>query len=66
MKRIFSIGFTILFPFLLKAQNDSINNLLDLSLEELMNIKVVTASGFVQNALEAPATITVISRQQIQ
>src|SRR5687768_2003099 len=49
-----------------KGQTDSLSNLLDLSLEELMNIKVVTASGFVQTALEAPSTITVITKQQIQ
>lgn len=61
--------FTVALVFALftgKAQTDSLSNLLDLSLEELMNIKVVTATGFVQTALEAPATITVITKQQIQ
>ncbi|MEP6949019.1 MAG: TonB-dependent receptor plug domain-containing protein [Ginsengibacter sp.] len=62
--------FLILFlaPCVLKAQNDSIKNvskLLDLSLEELMNIKVVTASGYLQTTSEAPSTITVITAQQI-
>lgn len=51
-----------------KAQNDStptVSKLLDLSLEELMNIKVVTASGYLQTISEAPSTITVITGQQI-
>jgi outer membrane receptor for ferrienterochelin and colicins len=52
-------------PFILRAQNDSLNKLLDLSLEELMNIKVVTASGYLQSIAEAPSTITVITAQQI-
>jgi len=35
-----------------------------LSLEQLMSIKVVTASGYLQTTSEAPATITVITAQQ--
>ena len=31
-----------------------------------MNIKVVTASGYMQTTLEAPSTITVITKQQIE
>jgi len=57
-----------LSPFLVKAQTDTVPNvsqLLDLSLEELMNIKVVTASGFLQTTSEAPSTISVITAQQI-
>ena len=52
----------------LYAQQDSIpgvNSLLKLSLEQLMNIKVVTASGYLQSASEAPSTITVITAEQI-
>src|SRR3984957_19478614 len=55
-------------PFLLRAQIDSIpgvKRLLGLSMEELMNIKVVTASGYMQTTAEAPSTITVITSQQI-
>jgi outer membrane receptor for ferrienterochelin and colicin len=37
-----------------------------LSLEELMNIKVVTASGSEQPINEAPSTMIVITEQQIQ
>ena len=53
---------------LVKAQQDSMNNvseLANLSLEELMNIKVVTASGYLQTTSEAPSTITVITAKQI-
>jgi iron complex outermembrane receptor protein len=55
-------------PALLLAQNDTstVNSLLNLSLEELMNIKVVTASGYLQTTAEAPSTIQVISAEQIK
>ena len=42
------IGLIIICPFLLNAQTDStsdVNTLKKLSLEELMDVKVVTASG---------------------
>lgn len=66
--KIFVTVFFLLTSLLLKAQNDSslaVNKLLGLSLEELMKIKVVTASGFLQTTAEAPSTITVITAQQI-
>ena len=65
---ICSVIFFLLAPLLLSAQNDSakgVNRLLELSLEELMNIQVVTASGYLQTTAEAPSTITVISARQI-
>ena len=52
-----------------KAQTDStkgVVRLLDLSLEELMNIKVVTAAGFNQKLSEAPSTMHVITAKQIR
>lgn len=55
-------------PLLSIAQKDSVpdvKKLLNLSLEELMDIKVVTATGYLQTTSEAPSTITVISSQQI-
>ena len=67
-KIIVSAYSVLLMPFVLAAQNDSIpsvNKLLQLSLEELMNIKVVTASGYLQTTSEAPSTIIVITAQQI-
>src|SRR5687767_3230524 len=58
-----------LIPAGLQAQKDSIPNvtsLLNLSLEQLMNIQVETASGYLQTTSEAPSTITVITAQQIE
>lgn len=59
----------LLSPLLTHAQTDSmpgVARLLDLSLEELMSIKVVTASGYMQTTSEAPSTITVITARQIE
>ncbi|HVX28209.1 MAG TPA: TonB-dependent receptor [Parafilimonas sp.] len=56
-------------PLFLQAQSDStadVKSLLKLSLEELMNVKVVTASGQMQTTAEAPSTITVITAKQIE
>lgn len=66
--KIFTICSFLLAPILLRAQNDStadVTKLLTLSMEDLMNIKVVTASGYMQTTSEAPSTITVITSQQI-
>lgn len=59
----------LLLPFRLLAQHDStsqLTQLLNLSLEQLLNVKVVTASGFLENASQAPSTIVVITDRQIQ
>lgn len=70
MKRITSILLLICVPFLyLNAQKDSlqdIQQLLQLSLEQLMDIKVVSATGIEQTTSEAPSTITIITAQQIE
>lgn len=66
-KLVIALLFTIA-PFFLRAQTDTlsdVNQLLGLSLEDLMNIKVVTASGYMQTTAEAPSTIQVITAQQI-
>ena len=66
-----TIPFTILLSlssFFLQAQHDTaqkISNLSELSLEELMNIKVVTASGTEQKISEAPSTMLVVTSSQI-
>ena len=59
--------FFLVCPLLLHAQADSsdVKSLLKLSLEDLMNVKVVTASGQLQTTSEAPSTITVITSKQI-
>src|SRR3984957_765567 len=70
MKSIRRIAFlSLLFPLMVEAQQDStleLKQLLNLSVEQLLNVKVVTASGFLQNASQAPSTITVITARQIQ
>jgi outer membrane cobalamin receptor len=68
MRRTLLIFIFLITTYAIKAQKDSlpaVANLLDLSLEQLMNIKVVTASGYMQTTSEAPSTITVITAQQI-
>jgi outer membrane receptor for ferrienterochelin and colicins len=65
--KLFALLFVLFTPLFLWAQKDStsMDTLLQLSLEQLMDIKVVTASGFPQTAAEAPSTITVITAKQI-
>ncbi|MES2430262.1 MAG: TonB-dependent receptor plug domain-containing protein [Bacteroidota bacterium] len=68
MRRIFFSLTLLLSSFSVIAQTDTVpgvNNLLQLSLEELMNIQVVTASGYLQTTAEAPSTITLITEQKI-
>ncbi len=63
------LAFSFLLPAFSFAQDDSIpivDSLTQLSLEQLMNIKVITASGFMQTSDEAPATIQVITAKEIQ
>ena len=65
------IRFTIFIVFLYftSPAQDSlrpIENLLDLSLEELMDIKVTTATRTSQKIAEAPATMNVITAKQIK
>ncbi|HMK02794.1 MAG TPA: TonB-dependent receptor plug domain-containing protein, partial [Ferruginibacter sp.] len=67
--KLFAACFICLAPLFIRAQADTIpdvNRLLDLSLEELMNIKVVTATGSVQTISEAPSTMNVITAKQIK
>lgn len=58
--------FIIINKNYLFGQNDSLGNLLDMSIEELMQIKVVTASGKEESRLEAGATMVVIRAEDIQ
>lgn len=71
----FSLLFCVFLPVFSSGQvfsggqTDSlgrVDSLTQLSLEQLMNIKVVTATGFEQTSDEAPATITVITSKQIK
>ena len=38
----------------------------DLSIEQLLNVKILSASKFSQNASDAPSAVTVITREEIQ
>lgn len=65
---LFITIFFAITPFFSWAQTDTlteIKKLLTLSLEDLMNIEVVTASGHMQKTAEAPSTIQVITSNQI-
>lgn len=67
MKITLSILLSLSF-FFLQAQNDAalkISQLKELSLEELMNLQVVTASGSEQKLAEAPSTMIVITAAEI-
>ena len=63
--------FIILFPIVSFSQEDSsrnVNTLLDYSIEELMNLKVVSGSASVsgQKLIEAPSTMLIITAEQIE
>jgi outer membrane receptor for ferrienterochelin and colicins len=58
---------SLLFPNSLSAQdlvNDTIN-LLDLSLRDLLNIKITTASKFEERLSDAPGMVSVISKDDL-
>ncbi len=52
----------------LNAQTDTTNqkDVYDMTLEELMQLEVYTASKFSQKATDAPATVYVVTQQQIE
>jgi outer membrane receptor for ferrienterochelin and colicins len=69
MKKAIFIALLLLGSFLSEAQKDSTFNtsgLLELSLEELMNVNVYTASKKIQKASDAPAIISVITYEDIR
>jgi outer membrane receptor for ferrienterochelin and colicins len=64
---------TFIIPFIFlnlagfaQADTSKLKVFSELSLEELLNVEVVTASGNIQKLIEAPATMRVITSQQIQ
>ncbi len=63
---LFLIG--VLIHVTLQAQTDttSIGNMVDIDLEDLMNIKVSTASKNSEGIQEAPAIISIVTAQEIQ
>ena len=57
----------ILIPAsIIYAQKQDLDKLLDLNLEELMNIEIITASKMLQKLNEVPATVRVITAEQIK
>lgn len=60
------IIFNIIAVPSLNAQTDSITNVLDMSIEQLMQISVVTAAGKEESGLDAAATIVVITADDIK
>ena len=73
IKRIFSIFFVMFLfsPSLLTSaeqvnSNQGARDLTDLSLEELMNITVRSASTYEQKVTEAPSSVTVITSDEIK
>lgn len=57
--------FTFSAAFSQDDSTGSVTDLLNLSLEELMQMKVVTPLGHSESAIDVPATITVITAKQI-
>jgi outer membrane receptor for ferrienterochelin and colicins len=66
MKRPLLLLLFLFTYFFIHAQDTSKVNLAGMSLEDLMNIKVVSASGAAQTINDAPSTIRVITAQQIE
>jgi outer membrane receptor for ferrienterochelin and colicins len=60
------IGLTMLLPAARLVAQQQTKDLGEASLEELANITVYTASRHVQKATEAPSSVTVVTRDEIQ
>ena len=56
----------LLFPAILIAQETSIDELLELNIQELLDIEVTSVSKAPQKIGEAPATVRVITAEQIR
>ena len=65
MKKQILLLVSVLISFSAFAQNDTVD-VFDMSLEELMNVKVVSASKSTQKLSDAPSVISVVSRKEIQ
>lgn len=73
-RRILTLGFVVIISFPLTnpavgattttTQHDSLEKLLDMSLEELVEVRVAVASYFVESQLDAGATVAVVTEQQ--
>lgn len=63
---LLTICVLILFVTNIQSQDDSLDTLMDLSLEELLSIKVSVASKSLESFSSAPSIISVISKHEIQ
>ena len=69
MRKTFSFLIFLLSFCVTTAQNDTASTVIklsELSLEDLMNIHVITATGTAQKINEAPSTMNVITAKQIE
>lgn len=68
MRRFILLTIGILYSILSFSQKDSLSvvDFTEMSLEELMNMEVTTASKFAQKATEAPATVYIVTNEQIE
>ena len=62
---LYAIAGVFLISTSVYAQNQNLDELLDLDISELMNIQVVSASKTLQKVSEVPATVCVITEEQI-
>jgi len=63
---ITSAAFFLLATSDIMPQKDSDKELFDMSLEELMHVKITTASKFSEQASDVPASIIIVTRQEIE
>lgn len=68
MSRFLSLIALLTFVLITNAQNDTVNatTIMQMSLEELMKVKVQTASKQSEDISDIPASAVIISRQQIK
>ena len=65
LKKLLIFILIILYSITLYSQNKSLDELLNLNIEELMNLEVVSATKTVQRIYDVPATVRVITSRQI-
>jgi outer membrane receptor for ferrienterochelin and colicins len=66
MKLVATVFVILCMGFISKAQTDSLAPYLNMSLEELLELNIVTASNKSEKLSEAPATTIVIGKKQIE
>jgi outer membrane receptor for ferrienterochelin and colicins len=65
MKRLFFTALILFYSFISFSQNDTID-IFDLTIEEILNLEVETASKNVQKISDAPSIISVITRSDLE